>query len=45
MTDNELMARADRVIAKTYGRFPLVLTRGRGVTLYDSGGKAFTWNW
>jgi len=42
MTDNELMERADRVIATTYGRFPVVLTRGQGCTLYDSNGKAFT---
>jgi acetylornithine/N-succinyldiaminopimelate aminotransferase len=34
--------RADQVIAATYKRFPVVLTRGSGCTLWDETGKAYT---
>ena len=40
MTD--LIEKADKVIATTYGRFPIVLTHGKGCTLYDNKGKAYT---
>jgi acetylornithine aminotransferase len=36
------MARANEVIAKTYKRFPVVLTRGSGSTLWDENGKRYT---
>ena len=38
----EIMAQADQVIAKTYKRFPIVLSRGSGCTLYDTTGKSYT---
>lgn len=34
--------RANEVIAATYKRFPVVLTRGSGCTLWDESGKAYT---
>jgi acetylornithine aminotransferase len=34
--------RANEVIAATYKRFPIVLTRGSGCTLWDESGKAYT---
>ena len=34
--------RANEVIAATYKRFPVVLTRGSGCTLWDETGKAYT---
>ena len=40
MTD--LIEKAEKVIATTYGRFPIVLTHGKGCTLYDDKGKAYT---
>ncbi len=39
---NELMKQADRVMAATYARYPLVLTRGSGCTLWDDQGRAYT---
>jgi acetylornithine aminotransferase len=36
------MEQADRVIAKTYKRFPIVLEKGRGCTLYDTRGRRYT---
>ncbi|MES0363826.1 MAG: aspartate aminotransferase family protein [Desulfobacteria bacterium] len=39
---NNLMEKADRVIAATYKRFPIVLTRGEGCTLFDEKGDAYT---
>ena len=38
----EIMERADRVIAKTYKRFPVVLAKGSGCTLYDTEGRSYT---
>ena len=38
----EIMERADSVIAKTYKRFPVVLTRGTGCTLFDTEGRSYT---
>jgi acetylornithine/N-succinyldiaminopimelate aminotransferase len=36
------MVRANEVIAKTYKRFPVVLIRGSGSTLWDENGKRYT---
>ena len=36
------MAQANEVIARTYKRFPLVLTRGSGSTLWDENGRRYT---
>lgn len=33
---------ADQVIANTYKRFPLVLEKGEGCTVWDTNGKAYT---
>jgi len=38
----EIMAQADRVIAKTYKRFPVVFSKGTGCTLYDTDGRSYT---
>ena len=38
----DVMAQADRVIARTYKRTPVVLTKGEGCTLWDETGKAYT---
>ena len=38
----EIMERADRVIAKTYKRFPVVLAKGSGCILYDTEGRSYT---
>ena len=39
---SEIMEQADRVIAKTYKRFPVVLAKGNGCTLYDTAGRSYT---
>jgi len=36
------MEQADRVIAKTYSRFPVVLAKGSGCTLFDTRGRTYT---
>jgi acetylornithine aminotransferase len=36
------IAQANEVIARTYKRFPLVLTRGSGSTLWDEDGRRYT---
>lgn len=41
MTVN-IINNADKVIAKTYKRFPIVITKGKGCTLWDSQGKSYT---
>jgi acetylornithine/N-succinyldiaminopimelate aminotransferase len=41
MTDT-IMHTADRVIASTYKRFPIVLERGQGCTLWDTQGRRYT---
>lgn len=38
----EIMTQADRVMARTYMRQPVVLTRGEGATVWDADGKAYT---
>jgi len=40
--DSPSMVRVNDVIAKTYKRFPVVLTRGSGCTLWDENGKRYT---
>jgi len=35
------MNRADQVIAKTYNRFPIVLTKGQGCRLWDTEGREY----
>jgi len=42
MMESPAMAQANEVIAKTYKRFPVVLTRGSGSTLWDENGKRYT---
>lgn len=37
----DLMNTADKVIAKTYKRFPVVITKGSGCSLWDSEGKKY----
>ena len=37
-----IINRADKVIAKTYNRFPIVITRGKGCTVWDIEGHAYT---
>jgi acetylornithine/N-succinyldiaminopimelate aminotransferase len=39
---NDLIETADRVMAATYSRFPILLTQGDGCTLYDANGRAYT---
>ncbi len=38
---NDIMEIADRVIAKTYKRFPVVIAKGKGCTLWDTQGKSY----
>jgi len=38
----DIMKQADRVLAKTYLRQPIVITRGEGATVWDADGKAYT---
>jgi acetylornithine aminotransferase len=40
--ESPTMARVNEVIAKTYKRFSVVLTRGSGCTLWDEDGKRYT---
>ena len=42
MTSNQIMAKADCVMAATYSRFPIVLTEGKGCTLRDAEGRIYT---
>ncbi|MCD4764153.1 MAG: aspartate aminotransferase family protein [Desulfobacterales bacterium] len=39
---SEIIDKADKVIARTYNRFPIVITKGSGCTLWDSDGRAYT---
>ncbi len=41
MTES-IMQTADRVIAATYKRFPIVLNRGQGCTVWDTEGRQYT---
>ncbi len=38
----ETIQKADTFIAATYARFPIVLTRGKGCTLWDEAGRRYT---
>jgi len=38
----EIIKKADQVIAKTYKRFPIVIAKGKGCTLWDTDGKSYT---
>jgi acetylornithine aminotransferase len=38
----EIIKKADQVIAKTYKRFPIVIAKGKGCTLWDTDGKKYT---
>jgi acetylornithine/N-succinyldiaminopimelate aminotransferase len=38
----EIIKKADQVIAKTYKRFPIVVVKGKGCTLWDTDGKKYT---
>jgi acetylornithine/N-succinyldiaminopimelate aminotransferase len=39
--ESDIIKNADRVIADTYKRFPLVLTRGKGCRVWDENGNAY----
>jgi len=39
---SETIETADKVMAATYKRFPIAIVRGRGCTLWDESGKAYT---
>ncbi len=39
---NEFIEKAEKVIAATYKRFPIVLTHGEGCTLFDAEGGTYT---
>ena len=41
MQTNELMQQADQVIMGTYKRFPIVLVKGLGTSVWDSRGKEY----
>ena len=41
MNSTETMNAADKVIAETYKRFPLVFDKGSGATLWDPEGRAY----
>ena len=41
MTTNELLALSDQYLMSTYKRFPVVLTRGLGVHVWDNDGKEY----
>lgn len=41
MTSTEWIGRSDRVIMKTYGRYPIVPVRGEGCRLWDADGKEY----
>ncbi|OEU66185.1 MAG: acetylornithine aminotransferase [Desulfobacterales bacterium PC51MH44] len=38
---NDIIQKADQVIAKTYKRFPIVIVRGKGCTLWDTEGRSY----
>ncbi len=39
---NQIINRADKVIAATYKRFPIIIKSGKGCTLWDTEGRAYT---
>lgn len=42
MTNQEIIAQAEQVIIKTYGRYPVAFVRGQGSTVWDADGKSYT---
>jgi acetylornithine/N-succinyldiaminopimelate aminotransferase len=42
MTNAEIIAQADQVIIRTYGRYPVAFVRGQRATLWDADGKSYT---
>jgi acetylornithine aminotransferase len=42
MTTASIMQRADQVLAATYKRFPIVIEKGSGCTLWDTDGRSYT---
>ena len=42
MTNQDIIAQADQVIIKTYGRYPVAFVRGQGATVWDADGKSYT---
>ncbi len=40
--DDDIIRQADQVIAKTYQRIPITLTRGKGCKLWDIKGRCYT---
>ena len=42
METSKTINKADQVIAKTYKRFPIVITKGKEATLWDSEGRSYT---
>lgn len=41
LTKEEIIAKTDQFVLKTYGRKPLAFVRGEGITLVDTEGKAY----
>lgn len=39
---NEIITQADKVIANTYARFPIVIEKGRGCSLWDTEGRKYS---
>jgi len=42
MTNQDIIAQAEQVIIKTYGRYPVAFVRGQGTTVWDADGKYYT---
>jgi acetylornithine aminotransferase len=42
MTNQDIITQAERVIIKTYGRYPVAFVRGQGSTVWDADGKSYT---
>src|SRR5207302_11146737 len=42
MTNQDIIAQADQVIIKTYGRYPVAFVRGQGSTVWDADGQSYT---
>ena len=40
--NTDIINQSDKVIAATYKRFPLVISRGKGCTLWDTEGRTYT---
>lgn len=42
MSSDKIMQQADQLMATTYSRFPIVLEKGRGCTVWDTEGKSYS---